>query len=157
MTTLSSPTPDRLLTGNHIPYRVVYSLKQVRRLAAQGRFPKPLQLSKARIAWSQNDLTLWMQRLADKRRNAPITLSHDDRFISAKELKTLVPYSSTHLQRLEAANLFPARITIGQKRVAWLEREIFEWIATKRPTSPQPLVTTDVNPTPSRNATQELL
>lgn len=52
------------------------------------------------------------------------------RLISKKELKTLygIPYSFTHIARLEAAGKFPKRIRLGQGRVAWYARAIEEWI-----------------------------
>jgi prophage regulatory protein len=50
------------------------------------------------------------------------------RIIDKKELRLLVPYTSQHIARLEAAGLFPVRIRLGQNRVGWIEAEVQEWI-----------------------------
>ena len=52
------------------------------------------------------------------------------RLIGQKDLLKLVPYSASHIRRLEAANLFPKRIKIGLRRVAWFESEVIDWINT---------------------------
>jgi len=50
--------------------------------------------------------------------------------VSKKELRTVcgIPYSPQHIARLEAAGRFPKRIQLGQNRVAWLLKEIDEWL-----------------------------
>lgn len=50
--------------------------------------------------------------------------------VSKKELRTVcgIPYSPQHIARLEAAKMFPKRIPLGQNRVAWLLKEVEEWI-----------------------------
>ena len=50
--------------------------------------------------------------------------------VSKKELRTVcgIPYSPQHIARLEAAGKFPKRIQLGQNRVAWLLKEIEEWL-----------------------------
>ena len=50
--------------------------------------------------------------------------------VSKKELKTVcgIPYSPQHIARLEAAGKFPKRIQLGQNRVAWLLKEVEEWL-----------------------------
>jgi prophage regulatory protein len=50
--------------------------------------------------------------------------------VSKKELRTVcgVPYCPQHIARLEAAGQFPKRIWLGQNRVAWLLREVEEWL-----------------------------
>jgi predicted DNA-binding transcriptional regulator AlpA len=51
-----------------------------------------------------------------------------EKFINAAGLKAAgVPYSGTHLRRLEAANLFPRRVRISEHRVAWRESEVIAW------------------------------
>ena len=42
-----------------------------------------------------------------------------------------IPYSRVHLSRMVKAGQFPTPIQIGEGRVAWLEAEVNEWIATK--------------------------
>jgi len=52
------------------------------------------------------------------------------KLVSKKELKSVygVPYSFTHIARLEQAGDFPKRIKLGQCRVAWFADEIETWI-----------------------------
>ena len=51
--------------------------------------------------------------------------------ISADEVERLTRLSGTTIWRLERRNLFPKRIKLGLKRVAWSEREVREWIASR--------------------------
>lgn len=39
-----------------------------------------------------------------------------------------VPYSFTHIKRLEDAGKFPLRVKLGQCRVAWVAEEVEAWI-----------------------------
>ncbi len=55
-----------------------------------------------------------------------------NRLINRKELRTLVPYSDSQIYRMEKAGRFPARIRLGEGRVAWSLREVLEWIECKR-------------------------
>ena len=50
------------------------------------------------------------------------------RLLCWKALSTVIPYSRTHIYRLEANGSFPRRVQVGRKRVAWLESEIDDWI-----------------------------
>jgi len=51
-----------------------------------------------------------------------------------------IPYSFTHIQRLEPAGLFPKRLQLGECRVAWFYDEVMEWIESR------PRATTLINP-----------
>jgi prophage regulatory protein len=61
-----------------------------------------------------------------------IKLLRGDRFIDKKGLKAFVPYSSSHITRLEKKGDFPRRIHLGPGRVAWSENDISEWIELKK-------------------------
>lgn len=50
------------------------------------------------------------------------------RFLSKKQLKDLVVYSSQHIARLEKAGQFPKRVQLGPNRVGWLEDEVHDWM-----------------------------
>ena len=52
-------------------------------------------------------------------------------FIVRAELRRLVPYSMQHILRLEKRGQFPARVTIGTNRVAWVRSEVMTWIETR--------------------------
>ena len=60
------------------------------------------------------------------------TLSDGDRIVSAKERRTMVPYSDMHIWRLERENKFPRRIRLGEARVGWSFQEIQAWIAARK-------------------------
>jgi prophage regulatory protein len=51
--------------------------------------------------------------------------------ITWKELKKMVPYSRTHIARLEKAGEFPKRVRLSSRRVAWVKAEVEAWIAEK--------------------------
>jgi prophage regulatory protein len=53
------------------------------------------------------------------------------RIIDWKVLKTMVPYSCQHIQRLEHQGLFPRRRQLGQHRVGWMYDEVVEWIQSR--------------------------
>ena len=55
-----------------------------------------------------------------------------DRVIDRHELKKLVPYSFTHIGRLERRGLFPKRVRLGPNRVGWLLSEIQAWIEGRK-------------------------
>ena len=52
---------------------------------------------------------------------------------SKKELRSVygIPYSPQHIARLEEAGEFPARVKLGQCRVAWQCALVEEWIAAR--------------------------
>ena len=56
----------------------------------------------------------------------------NERIIDAKELKTIIPYSSMHVWRLEKEGKFPKRIPIGTNRVGWSLNEVHQWIEIKK-------------------------
>ncbi len=52
-----------------------------------------------------------------------------EKLLGRKEILRLVPYSSRHLYRLEAAGLFPKHVTIGRKSM-WLQSKIDTWLGS---------------------------
>jgi len=50
------------------------------------------------------------------------------KIISRTQLDRLVPYSGSHIARLEKVGQFPKRVKLGANRVGWLEDEINAWI-----------------------------
>ncbi len=55
------------------------------------------------------------------------------KLVTRKELKTVygIPYSNTHLKRMETAEQFPKRVQLSQSRVAWYVDEVEAWIASR--------------------------
>ncbi|MDX8494625.1 AlpA family transcriptional regulator [Mesorhizobium sp. VK22B] len=54
-----------------------------------------------------------------------------ERFISMAEVIDRVSFSKTHIYRKIAAGTFPRPVPLGPQKVAFLEREIDEWIADR--------------------------
>lgn len=52
------------------------------------------------------------------------------KLLTKKEVRERVCYSPAHVDRLEAEGRFPKRVRLGPGRVAWLETEIDDWIAS---------------------------
>lgn len=124
--------PNILLSAREVRHLVLYSIPNLARLESVEEFPRRIHLGPGRRAWSKHEIMRWMQAKVDARKIGPmspkVVIGPDDRFIGKKELRTLVLYSSAHVRLLEIAGKFPGRIQIGEHRVAWLEREIREWI-----------------------------
>ena len=51
----------------------------------------------------------------------------EDWLVDKKELRHLVIYSPSHIDRLEKAGKFPKRRILGKRRVGWSRREILAW------------------------------
>ena len=56
------------------------------------------------------------------------TLENSTPLIFSKEITKLIPYTLTHLCRLEAKGQFPERIRMGANRIAWVRDEVETWI-----------------------------
>lgn len=56
-------------------------------------------------------------------------MSHENRLIRLAEVLAIVPFSRSHIYRLEKSGDFPRRIKLGIRRIAWRSTEISEWIA----------------------------
>jgi prophage regulatory protein len=60
------------------------------------------------------------------------------RMLSKRQLKELVLYSPQHIARLEKANKFPKRVTLGECRVGWVEQEVLDWLQERIKRRDQP-------------------
>lgn len=60
------------------------------------------------------------------------TNNEQDRIIREHELRSIVPYSSMHIWRLERAGRFPRRIKLGPNRVGWSLQEIADWLDARK-------------------------
>jgi prophage regulatory protein len=127
-----SPPTTLFIHANLISAFVVYSYPNILRLETDGLFPARIRLSPRTSVWSAEEVVGWMQAKINARAgDVPPILTIHDRFLDLKRLRRLVPYSRTHLDRLEAAKSFPPRFSLGKNRTVWLEREVREWIANK--------------------------
>jgi len=54
-----------------------------------------------------------------------------EKFIMLPQVREIVPYSASHLWRLERAGQFPKRVRLGGNRVAWLQSEVSAWVESK--------------------------
>lgn len=127
--------PGVLLDASAVKHLVIYSRSHIYSLQAAGDFPMHLKLGPGRVAWLLSDVIAWMQARLDERPSGQgerVIIKPGDRFISKKELRTLVPYTVNHLSTLEREGKFPRRVPLGRKRVGWLEREVVEWLWNKK-------------------------
>ena len=53
------------------------------------------------------------------------------KFIVLPKVQEIVPYSASHIWRLERSGKFPRRIRLGGNRVAWLQSEVENWVEGK--------------------------
>jgi len=62
------------------------------------------------------------------------------RLLTFDELRTVkgIPYSYSHLWKLEHAGNFPRRVRLSYKMVRWDEEEIDRYINTKKAARPAP-------------------
>ncbi len=133
--------PSGLLSGRAVSRRIVFSLPHIARLEQAGAFPRRRILGPARIGWSADEITAWMQSKLNARGACPFNgavpqLGAQDRFLSKREVSRLVVYSGRHIDTLERAGRFPRRFAIGAHRRVYLAREIAQWIATRPAASP---------------------
>jgi prophage regulatory protein len=73
------------------------------------------------------------------------------KFIVLPQVQEIVPYSASHIWRLERSGEFPKRIRLGGNRVAWLQSEVESWIEGKiaaRADGTPPVKLSDTNPQP---------
>lgn len=61
-----------------------------------------------------------------------MTTVDPDRIVDKAERRRIVPYSNSHIDRMEAAGDFPARVQLGGNRVGWWLSEVLAW-AKARP------------------------
>ena len=54
-----------------------------------------------------------------------------EKFLMLSQVRDIVPYSASHLWRLERSGQFPRRVRLGGNRVAWLQSEVNSWIESK--------------------------
>jgi prophage regulatory protein len=54
------------------------------------------------------------------------------KLISYKQLAKMgVPFCRNHLRRMMSTGKFPAAVQISERRIAWVEGEVREWIAAR--------------------------
>ena len=56
----------------------------------------------------------------------------EDRFVSMKEVRARVPFSKPTIYKLMRAGKFPQARRIGETRIAFLESELLEWMASRK-------------------------
>jgi prophage regulatory protein len=67
-----------------------------------------------------------------------------ERFLTAEQLRELIPFSRMHIHRLMRRGDFPRPLKLGEQRVAWKESEIRAWLES-RPRAEYPSFTTGRN------------
>ena len=54
------------------------------------------------------------------------------KLLSTKQVQELTSLSRTTIWRLESKDLFPSRIQVSPRRVAWSEEEVSAWIEERQ-------------------------
>jgi prophage regulatory protein len=131
------PRVRRLVGATELRHRVVYTPPGISKLEKAGLFPRRLRIGPKKICWYLDEVVQWMQEKVDARSENDayikrIKLNAKDRFLSKRETSRYVLISITRIYGFEAAGLFPGRIKIGPKRVAYLERELAQWLEDRR-------------------------
>ena len=62
------PQDDRIVTVEELLQRIPLSYPTIWRMSRDGRFPKPIQLTAARIGWQWSDVLAWI----DERKKNPV-------------------------------------------------------------------------------------
>jgi prophage regulatory protein len=56
------------------------------------------------------------------------------KLLSKKQVKEIVGYSLAHIDRMENPKspyydpFFPKRLRVGNRKVAWIEQELYDWL-----------------------------
>lgn len=134
MTTAKRLTTVKIDSVMHI---TSLSRAHIYALELSGEFPARVMIMPTRGAWTMASIYQWMQTKFDAYSGRTLypnisSIEAGDRFISKKELGRLVPLNQSTILRLERAAKFPTRIAITKARVAWLERDIKQWMAQRQ-------------------------
>ena len=54
-----------------------------------------------------------------------------EKLLVLSQVREIVPYSASHIWRLERSGQFPRRVRLGRNRVAWLQSEVISWVESK--------------------------
>lgn len=54
-----------------------------------------------------------------------------EKFLMLPQVQEIVPYSASHIWRLERSGKFPQRVRLGGNRVAWLQSEVNSWVESR--------------------------
>ena len=54
-----------------------------------------------------------------------------EKLLMLSQVREIVPYSASHIWRLERSGQFPRRVRLGGNRVAWLQSEVNSWVDGK--------------------------
>ncbi|HEX7122611.1 MAG TPA: AlpA family phage regulatory protein [Gemmatimonadaceae bacterium] len=54
------------------------------------------------------------------------------RYVSFTEVANALPFSAVHLRRLIAQGEFPQPVKLGERRSAFVEQDVIEWLEHKR-------------------------
>ncbi len=54
-----------------------------------------------------------------------------EKLLVLSQVREIVPYSASHIWRLERSGQFQRRVRLGENRVAWLQSEVNSWVESK--------------------------
>lgn len=64
---MQTPHNERIIDKNELRGRVPYSPSQIRRLEAEGKFPRRIQLGLSRVGWKLSEVLAWIEERSAKR------------------------------------------------------------------------------------------
>ena len=53
------------------------------------------------------------------------------KILTFQQVRERIPFSRTHLWRLEKAGHFPRRVQVGVNRIGWVEAEVEAWLLNR--------------------------
>jgi prophage regulatory protein len=62
----------------------------------------------------------------------PLPANPNRRLLRLVEVQAIVPFNKNQLRRLEQKDLFPKRIKLGERSIAWDAAEIEAWLEAKK-------------------------
>ena len=54
----------RILSAKQVSDMTSLSIPQIRRMANQGKLPRPVRISGSRVGWVEDDLTKWLKAIS---------------------------------------------------------------------------------------------
>jgi prophage regulatory protein len=151
----SQQHPTRFLRLPEVLRRIGICKSEIYARMRAGTFPKPINLTKTRVAWVETDVKAWQdallassaehamalaptanhiatvepQTIAAPRRGIAIEArGQPERLIKLPEVMHRIGLGKTTVYALMKAGEFPKPVRFPRSRVAWVESEIDDWV-----------------------------
>lgn len=139
MTTANEQTSFRLLRRIEVEHLTGLSTSAIYTGIKAGTFPRPLPIGRNAVAWFSCEIETWIAHRIENREqpaargNFPAIahvhhIATGNRLIRRPEVERKTGKSRSAIYADIKAGAFPKPIALNKKTVAWLEREIDEWV-----------------------------